>query len=598
MTAYLPPLADIQFALRHPGHLGEISNMPRFAHAEPDLVDGILEEAGRFAAEVIAPLYRVGDMEGSTLAADGSVRTPTGYRAAYRRFVEAGWPAVSYPENHGGGGFPAIVGLAIQELVTTADLAFSLCPMLTYGANEVLIAHGDAEQQAMFLPKLISGEWTGTMVLTEPQAGSDLGALTTKAVHADDGSWRITGTKIFITWGEHDMADNIVHLVLARAADGPPGTKGVSCFVVPRNLVAPDGTPGDRNDVRCVSVEHKLGIHASPTCVLAFGDEGEGAVGYLIGELHQGMRYMFTMMNHARLNVGCEGLAIAERAYQASVAHATQRNQGRAVGAPRTEPSPIIDHPDVRRMLMIIRAQAEAMRAVMYRNAAAIDLASHHPDPGRRAAEEDLAAILTPVSKAWATDLGVEMASLAIQVHGGMGYIEETGVAQLLRDARIAPIYEGTNGIQAIDLVMRKLPLSGGASIEALLDEMRRTAGEAATVGDGLGLIGERLGDAVNATAEAVTALGLARRDAPKDALAGATPFLRMLGITVGGWLLACQAMATAAGEGPDDEFRSAKQATARFYAEHLLPATRGLLSSAMAGSRGVFGIDAAALAR
>ena len=456
VSEFTAPLVDMRFVLEHVTDVAGLSAIPGYEHADPETVFGILEEAGRFFAEQFAPLNRVGDVQHSRRNDDGTVTTPEGFTKAYRRYVEAGWPAVPFPVEYGGGGFPWLVGVAMQEMITAANMAFSLCPMLTQGAVDMLLHFGTEEQRERYLPKMVTGEWTGTMTLTEPQAGSDVGALTTRAVPAADGSWRITGQKIFITYGEHDLADNIVHVVLARVPDAPPGTKGVSCFIVPKYLVEDDGTIGARNAVHCVSIERKMGINASPTCVMAYED----AVGYLIGEPNEGMRYMFRMMNTARLSVGVEGLAVGERAYQQAVAYAAERRQGRAVGA--REDSPIVEHPDVRRMLLTMRAQIEALRCLAYLNAECLDYAKAHPEESVRAARQELADLLTPVTKAWSTDLGVELASLAVQVHGGMGFIEETGVAQHYRDIRIAPIYEGTNGIQAIDLVGRKLGLRGG----------------------------------------------------------------------------------------------------------------------------------------
>jgi alkylation response protein AidB-like acyl-CoA dehydrogenase len=416
-----------------------------------------------------------------------------------------------------------------------------------------------------------------------------------RAERVADGTYRLSGTKIFITWGDHDLTDNIVHIVLARTPGAPTGTKGISCFIVPKFLVGPDGSPAQRNDLTTVSLEHKVGIHASPTCVLAFGERGEGAIGYLIGEENEGMRFMFTMMNSARLQVGLEGLAVAERAYQRAVAHATERTQGRAVGDDRV-PSPILRHPDVRRMLMLMRSQVEAMRCVMYRNALAIDLSTHHPAEAVRDAEADIAGILTPVSKAWGTDLGVEIASLGIQVHGGMGYVEETGAAQLWRDSRIAPIYEGTNGIQAIDLVTRKLPLAGGDAIRGLLAEAGR---EADGLEGDLSPIGQHLTDAVDATGKATEALLDALEERLPDALAGATPYTRMLGTTLGGALLARSARIAAEGaEGFSSEFLAAKAATARFYADQVLSQVPGMLPAVLAGAESTFGVPEEALRR
>ncbi|MEX2322250.1 MAG: acyl-CoA dehydrogenase [Acidimicrobiia bacterium] len=577
MTDYRPPVTDIRWVLENVAGLGEISTIERFAHADSDATAGILDEAGRFMAEVIAPLARTGDTVGSRRNDDGTVTTPPGYREAYRRFVDAGWPAAAFPEEWGGGGLPTVVGIALQELLTTADVAFSLCPMLTCSANELLLAHGSEEQQGLYLEKLISGEWTGTMALTEPHAGSDVGALSTRAVPADDGTWRITGTKIFITWGEHDMTDNTIHMVLARTPDAPPGTAGVSCFIVPKVLVQPDGTLGERNDVSCVSIEHKLGIHASPTCVLSFGDRGNGAIGYLVGEANSGMRYMFTMMNLARLMVGVEGLAVAERAYQQAAAYALERRQGRAVGD-EGGPSPIVRHPDVRRMLMLMRSGTEAMRCLMYRNAAAIDLGEHHPDPDVRERETALAGLLTPLSKAWGTDLGTELASLGIQVHGGAGFIEETGAAQWWRDSRIAPIYEGTNGIQAIDLVSRKVAGDGGAAVRWLLDHLDEGTDAAEEP------VRTPLSEAIEACRRATDWLLSADRP---DALAAATGYCRMLATTVAGGLLA----SATRGTGFSDEFLSDKAATTAFFAEQVVSGVPGMLPSVLAGAKSLFGV-------
>src|SRR5271166_3123898 len=451
MADYVPPLRDIKFVLEQLVDLPGLSKLAAYEHADPGTVFGVIEESGRFMAGVVGPLNRSGDIAGSALDGDGNVTTAPGFKEAYRQYVDAGWGAVPFSPEFGGGGFPWLVAVVMQEMLASANLAFSLCPLLTQGAIDMLAQHGSPVQQATFLEKMVSGEWAGTMNLTEPEAGSDLGALRTRAVPADDGSWRITGQKIFITFGEHDLVGNIIHLVLARVPGAPPGTKGISCFIVPKYLVNADGSLGARNDLRCVSIEHKLGIHASPTCVMSYGDAG-GATGYLIGEANQGMRYMFTMMNNARLSVGVQGLAVAERAYQDALRYAQERRQGRAVGAPAGKPSPIVEHPDVRRMLLTMKAYIEAMRALLYTNAVSIDLARHHPDRAEREARRELVDLLTPICKAWCTDLGVELTSFGLQVHGGMGYVEETGVAQYLRDSRIAPIYEGTNGIQAIDV--------------------------------------------------------------------------------------------------------------------------------------------------
>ncbi len=473
MSDYKAPLRDIQFTLEHIAGLSELAQVDEFAHADPEMVAGILEENGRFMADLVGPLNVVGDQAGSVHNADGSVTTPDGFADAYQRYVEAGWGGVPFSEAHGGGGFPWLVGIAMQEIMCSANMAFSLCPLLTQGAIDALVHHGSEEQRELYLGRMINGEWSGTMNLTEPDAGSDVGALRAKAVPVEDGSYLISGTKIFITYGDHDMADNIIHLVLARTPDAPPGTRGISCFIVPKFILDEKGEPGEPNDVHVVSLEHKLGIHGSPTCVLSFGENTEGAVGYLIGEENAGMRYMFTMMNNARLSVGLQGLSLSERAYQAALQYAQERRQGRAPGAPKGESSAIIDHADVRRMLMTQRAYIEAMRALCYLNAAAMDRSRVLPDEAERQANAELAELLIPLSKGWCTDIGNEMTSLAVQVHGGMGYIEETGVAQHFRDVRISAIYEGTNGIQAADLVGRKLPMRGGGVVSDQITRMR-----------------------------------------------------------------------------------------------------------------------------
>jgi alkylation response protein AidB-like acyl-CoA dehydrogenase len=583
MPDYSAPLDDMRFVLENIVDLPALAALPGYEHADPEMVYGVLEESGRFFSQEFAPLNRVGDTQHSRRNDDGSVTTPEGFPRAYRRYVDAGWAGVPFPAEYGGGEFPWLVAIAMQEMMTAANMGFSLCPLLTQGAIDMLLHYGSEEQREVYLPKMVTGEWTGTMNLTEPQAGSDVGALTTKAVPADDGTWRITGQKIFITYGEHDLADNIVHLVLARVPDAPPGTKGISCFIVPKFLVGDDGSLGEHNRVECVSIERKMGINASPTCVMAY----DSAVGFLIGEPNQGMRYMFKMMNNARLSVGVEGLALGERAYQQAVEYALERRQGRAPGAPAGEVSPIVDHPDVRRMLLTMRAQIEALRCLAYLNAESLDLAARHPDEYVRTRREELADLLTPITKGWGTDLGVELTSLALQVHGGMGYIEETGVAQHYRDIRIAPVYEGTNGIQALDMVGRKLPMRAGGVMADYLAGIDATAGELSGADGDLAAIGKRLADAhasLKATTDWLLANGLTD---PNNALAGATPYLRMCGIVTGGWLLARSAQAAQrlldAGEG-DADFLRQKVVTAKFYAEQLLPQAAGLAPSVTAG--------------
>ena len=585
MESYVPPLRDIRFTLEHLVDLAGLSKLPAFAHADPETVYSLLEEYGRFVAEVIGPLDRVGDTVGSVRdAASGSVATPPGFVDAYRRYVEAGWGSVPFAPEHGGGGFPWLVALAMQEMVTSANMAFSLCPLLTQGAIDLLGSYGSEEQRERFLRPMVSGHWTGTMNLTEPEAGSDVGALRTRAEPGGDGTWRVSGTKIFITYGEHDMVDNIVHLVLARAPGAPAGTRGISCFIVPKFLLNDDGTPGDRNRVRCLSIEHKLGIHASPTCVMEYDD----AVGYLVGEVNGGMRAMFTMMNNARLSVGLSGLAVAEVAYQQAVAYALERRQGRAPTAPAGTTSLIVEHADVRRMLLTMRSTIEAMRGLLYFNAEAVDLERHALDEATRVASRELADLLTPVSKAWCTDMGMDLARLATQVHGGMGYVEETGIAQRERDIRIASIYEGTNGIQAMDLVGRKLAMRSGEVVAEFLRRMEEVSAPPELVAP--------LREAIGALREA-TAWILARGAArPDDAYAAAGPYLRMFGITAGGWVMARQAVAARA-LGDDDPYAAAKVATARFYCTELLPQAAGLLPAVRAGADLVLALPATDLA-
>ena len=573
MSDFRVDLDEIAFNLRQVADLDGLAKLDEFEHVEPDVVDQLLVEAARFAEEVIAPLNRVGDTEGARRLEDGSVVTPTGFREAYHAYVQAGWGAVSLDPDYGGGGFPHLVGLAVEEMFTAACMSWSLCPLLTQSAINMLGAHGTHEQKSLYLPQMATGAWTGTMNLTEPQAGSDLGAVTARAVPQADGSYRLYGTKIFITYGEHDLADNIVHLVLARTPGAPPGTRGVSCFLVPKHLPSDDGSAGVRNDVRCVSIEHKLGIHASPTCVMAYGDD-QGAVGFLVGEENGGMRATFTMMNHARLSVGLEGVAIAERSYQQALAYAHERRQGRAPGAPAGESSAIIDHPDVRRMLLDMRSSTSAMRGLAYRNAELIDRASHGSDAAQRQAAEEQAALLTPVTKAWATDMGCELVSVGLQVHGGMGFIEETGSAQHYRDARIAPIYEGTNGIQSADLVGRKLSMRDGAALRDHLSQIRATAEALAGTGD-LAPVRRHLEAALEATGEASDWLLEA---GPAQRLAGADAFLGMLAVTTGAAALADGALAATRLGDPDAA--ADRAVLARFFAASRLSAVPGLLAA------------------
>jgi alkylation response protein AidB-like acyl-CoA dehydrogenase len=586
MSDYAAPLADMRFALNQIVNLQDVAALPGCEQAAPDLVDQVLEEAAKLAGNVIAPLNAVGDRERSRLE-NGVVRTPKGFSDAYRSYVEGGWNALPFDPEFGGQGLPQVVSTAVLEMWTSANLSLSLCPMLTIGAVELLQAHGSPEQKRLYLEKMISGELTGTMNLTEPQAGSDVGALRTRAVKKGD-HYEITGQKIFITYGDHDMAANIVHMVLARLPDAPTGTRGISLFIVPKRLVNPDGSLGELNDLRPVSLEHKLGIHGSPTCVMAYGDRG-GATGYLVGEPNGGIELMFTMMNNARINVGLQGVAIAERAYHQARDFARIRVQGKPVGAKGDGPLPIIHHADVRRMLLDMRASTEAARALTYYVAGAIDRARHHPDAEERKRQQRRVDLLIPVVKAWCTDIGVEVASTGVQVHGGMGYVEETGAAQHLRDARIAPIYEGTNGIQANDLVARKIGRDGGVAAKELIAEMRTLDKELASQsGDDLAVIRRQLSLGLEALASATDWMAKAVTSDMPSALAGSVPYLRMLGAVAGGWLLAKGAVAvqkTLAQRPSDARFIEGKLQIARFFADHRLASAPSLFSAVTGGA-------------
>jgi alkylation response protein AidB-like acyl-CoA dehydrogenase len=551
MTVYQPPLGEIRFVLDRIAGLPQVAALPGLEHATPDVVDQVLAEAGRLAAEVLAPLNPVGDREGSVLE-NGVVRTPAGFREAYRAFADGGWNGLVFPERWGGQDLPWTVSAAVSEMWNAANMTFQLCPLLTQAAIEALIHHGTSEQQALYLEKMISGTWTGAMCLTEPQAGSDVGALRTRA-EPDGDRFRIFGQKIFITFGDHDLAENIVHLVLARLPGAPEGTKGISLFLVPKFLPDEQGRPGRRNDMRVLKLEHKLGIHASPTCVMSYGDD-EGAIGFLVGEPNQGMRCMFTMMNNARLAVGLEGLGIAERAYQQALAYARDRRQGRVDG----RPAAIIDYPDVRRTLLTMRAGIAAMRALSYTAAAAVDRSLRDPDPAARRRAAARVALLTPICKALNTDLACEIASMGLQIHGGMGFIEETGAAQHYRDARITPIYEGTNGIQALDLAGRKLAIEDGRLPWDLLDDLE---GELAQVD------GELAPGLASALEAAKTATRHLQASPAEDVQAGATPYLRLLGMTLGGFLLA-----RGAGSAGTEPGAAAWPSLARFFILQLLP--------------------------
>ncbi len=595
MTGYAAPLHDMRFVLNEIVDIEGLSSLAGFEAASPELVDRVLDEAGKFAAEVIVPLNAPADRQGCRLA-DGAVSTPDGFPEAYARFAADGWPAASFSTELGGHGLPRAVALALLEMWEAACLSFSLSPTLTQAAAVLLSTHGSDALKDRYLAKLISGEWCGAMCLSEPQAGSDLGLIRTRAV-AEGDRYRITGTKIFTTYGDHDLSENIVHIVLARTPDGPPGTKGLSCFLVPKHPVGADGALGPRNDVRPVSLESKLGIHGSPTLVMAYGDE-DGAIGYLVGEENRGLATMFTMMNTARLTVGLEGVALAERAYQQALAYAKARRQGRAYANERRQgraldgtddgPAAIVEHPDVRRMLMTMRAEIEAGRALAYLTAEALDLGVHHTDAAVRDRNAGLGELLTPVVKGWCAEIGVEAASLGVQIHGGAGYVEETGAAQHLRDARIIPIYEGTSGIQALDLATRKIQRDGGRDLQGFLESVRGCGKELGVAAakiegshaDDLAIIARALGAAESTLATASTWLRECGADEPTAAAAGATPYLHLFGTVAGAWGLGRGALAAARrlASGSNDPFYAAKIATARFYADNILPPATALL--------------------
>ena len=581
------PVRDLLFCLHQIVEVDRLMSLDAFSDLDAETLAAVMEGAGALASDVLAPLNRAGDQVGATYA-NGKVTAAPGFADAYKAFSEGGWGSLAADPAFGGQGLPKVVELAAFEMMHAANMAFTLCPMLTGGAIEAIHAHGTDRQKALFLPKMIAGTWTGAMNLTEPQSGSDLGGLTTRAEADGNGGYKLYGQKIFITWGDHDCAENIVHLVLARLPDAPAGSRGVSLFLAPKYLVGEDGAVGGQNDLRPGGIEHKLGIHGSPTCVMLY----DGAHAELIGQPNQGLAHMFTMMNAARLNVGMEGVGIAERAYQQALAFSRERRQGRSpwtgeVGAP------IFDHPDVRRMLAGMKARIEAARAICFLTAANADLASAAPGEDERKAAKLREELLTPIAKAWSTDIGVEVASLGVQIHGGMGFIEETGAAQHYRDARIAPIYEGTNGIQAIDLAGRKLGLEGGAAVKALIADMSATAAALAQ-DDRLASMGARLGSAIEAV-DAATAWLTEHRGQP-DSLAGATAYLKLMGEVVGGWLLSKGAIAAKDGRCADAAYGRARIDLANFYAETVLSQAQGQVAGITVGAGGLLRLDAAAL--
>ena len=587
MSVYTAPIRDMQFVLNEVAGLEEICALPGNEECSVELVESILDEAAKFATGVLDPINRVGDRTGHAVK-DGVVTTAPGFKEAYKLFAETGWMSMPFAPDFGGQGLPAVVSMAVNEMWKGANMAFALCPMLTGGAIEAIAHHASDELKQKYLPKMVEGTWTGTMNLTEPNAGSDLAAISTKAKPAGDGSYLVSGTKIFITWGEHDVAENIIHLVLARLPDAPPGLKGISLFIVPKFLVNDDGSLGKRNDLICSSLEHKLGIHGSPTAVMSYGDN-EGAVGYLVGEENKGVGYMFTMMNHARVNVGLEGVGIAERAYQHALWYAKERIQGKIIGDKSSDKKPILHHPDVRRLLMDVKSRTEAMRTLAYYAAAQIDKA--HAGDAAAQARIDL---LTPVVKGWSTEQGVELSSNALQVFGGVGFIEETGAAQYYRDSRITTIYEGTTAIQANDLVGRKLAREKepGAGMKALLAEMSASAAEIA--GDAqLAGIAANLKNGIAALSTAADWILANYESAPQAVHAGSVPFLKLTGIVVGGWLMAKSAAIAVKqiAAGTTDDFYRAKLATANYFAAHQLPFAAAYAAEVVAGADSVFAL-------
>ncbi|MGA7327004.1 MAG: acyl-CoA dehydrogenase [Rhodomicrobium sp.] len=573
---YRAPVADIAFTLNHIAEFPKLIDRGLFEDLDMDTTTAILEEAARFANEELAPTNRAGDEQGARLV-NGEVVMPEGFTEAYRKWVQGGWGSVAIPRAFGGQGLPLALSMAITEMWNGANMAFGLNPLLTQAGVHAIIAHGTKELQAKYLPKLVTGEWTGSMQLTEPHAGSDLRFLKTRATPAGDGSYKITGTKIFITYGEHPMTNNIIHMVLARLPDAPPGTKGISLFLIPKFLVNEDGSLGRRNDVYATKLEHKLGIHASPTAVLNYGDKG-GAIGWIVGEPNKGLHAMLTMMIEARVGVGIQGVGIAERAFQQALQYARERKQGTTDAAGPEASVPILEHPDITRMLLNMKVKTSAARAICYVTSVATDIAHHSGDDGERKRAMAEAALLTPIAKAFSTDIGVEAASEGIQIHGGMGFIEETGAAQHYRDARIAPIYEGTNGIQAIDLVTRKLPSNGGETAAAFISGLKETAREIRSSNEpAFGHMAERL-DASIATLEETS--GWLQRQLSENkqaALAAATPFGRLFGITCGGVYLAKGALAASRGVDGANTNADAYMIEARHFAESLMGETEGL---------------------
>ena len=591
MTSYSAPIKDMRFVLNEIAGLPEINQLPGYEEASPDIVDAILEEASRFSSEVLAPINQTGDQIGSILE-DGIVKTPDGFKEAYKTFIESGWQGLQFSTEYGGQGLPGLVAAATNEMWQSSNLAWALCTMLTKGAAIAIQIHATEQLKQLYLPKIIAGEWTGTMNLTEPQAGTDLALLKTKAKAKDD-HYLITGQKIFITYGDQDFSENIVHLVLARLTDAPPGVRGISLFLVPKFLVNPDGSIGEKNDLHVISLEHKLGIHASPTCVMSYGDKG-GAVGYLLGEANNGLACMFTMMNHARLSVGEEGLSISERSYQTALAYARDRIQGQLVG--KEGSVAIISHPDVRRMLMTMKSAIEAMRAFCYTTTSSLDYIHCSEDETQKKTHAERVSLLTPVVKGWCTEMGQELTSLGIQIHGGMGYIEETGAAQFYRDARISSIYEGTTGIQALDLVGRKIIKDNGKALNELLQEMKDVVRQLEAIEDkDFKSIQLSLNNALDALEQATDWLLKNYQTDVNIPGSIAVNLLMLMGTVCGGWQMSRAAIIAnnKINAGDDDNaFLRTKIKTARFYADHILPRTSSYLQSILAGSHSTMALD------
>jgi len=584
MSAYAAPLKDMRFVVNELAGLEQVAKLPGYEEATPDTVDAILEEAAKFASEVLDPINYSGDQEGSKLSG-GEVRTPKGFREAYQQFCQGGWNALPFEHEWGGQGLPKLVSTPVQEMWKSSNMSFSLCPLLTQGAIEALLLCGSDRLKQAYLPNMVAGKWSGTMNLTEPQAGSDLSLVKTKAESAGD-HYLISGQKIFITYGEHDLTENIIHLVLARTPEAPEGVKGISLFIVPKFVPDANGAPGRRNPATCASIEHKLGIHASPTAVMVY----DKATGYLVGKENHGLEYMFVMMNAARFAVGLEGVAISERAFQRALAFAKERVQGRDLGA-GGKAVPIIRHPDVRRMLMLMKAQTEAMRALAYTTAASLDFSHKSASEDEKKRHQAFADLMIPVVKGWSTETGIEIASLGVQVHGGMGFIEETGAAQYLRDARITTIYEGTTGIQAMDLVGRKISRDGGVAakawlreVETVLDELKKSQNPEVKV------IHARLSAGVQAVSDSVEFIVGEKN--MSNSFAGAVPFLKLMGIVAGGWQMARAALAAERKVSSDTSFYTAKIATARFYGDHVLVQAPGLRDTVVKGAAGVMALS------